>query len=121
MKCPYCGNEAKYCENKEIYGRNFGKSFMCYFCRLCDAYVGTHNNSKRPLGTMANKQLRVWRQITHREIDAYWKAGLCSRGRMYELLKIIFGKVIHVGESDIEMCRKIIKATENEIPRLLKR
>lgn len=120
MICPYCKNEAKYCENKEIYGRNFGKSYMCYFCRPCNAYVGTHQNSTIPLGTMANKELRGWRIRTHRAIDAYWKARLCSRGRMYALLRDIFGKVVHVGESDIEMCQKIIKATENKIPEMLK-
>ena len=50
MICPYCNKEAKWCENKVIYGKNYGKSYMCYYCKDCDAYVGCHNNTKFPNG-----------------------------------------------------------------------
>lgn len=61
MICPYCKKEALWCENKEIYGKNYGKSYMCWLCKECDAYVGCHNNTKKPLGTMANKTTRALR------------------------------------------------------------
>ena len=58
MKCNYCNNEAEWVENKVIYGRNYGDSYMIWLCRPCDAYVGCHQNTKNPLGRMSNKEER---------------------------------------------------------------
>lgn len=108
MKCPFCNNNAEWVENKEIYGTNYGKSYMCYLCRSCDAYVGCHQNTKKPLGTMANKELREWRKKAHANIDPQWKDFGRSRGSVYAELKELFGKEVHIGESDIETCKKIV-------------
>lgn len=103
MICPYCKKEAIWCENKVIYGRNHGKSYMCYYCLSCDAYVGCHRNTKKALGTMANRELREWRKKAHSIIDPFWKSGKYTRKKVYYLLGNI-----HVGESDIEQCKLII-------------
>lgn len=108
MNCPYCDKKAKWCENKEKYGRNYGKSYMCYFCKDCDAYVGCHNNTRKPLGTMANAELREWRKKTHALIDPLWKDKQMTRKQMYRLLKDGLGREIHVAESNIEQCKEII-------------
>lgn len=109
MICPYCGKEALWCENKEKYGRNYGKSYMCYFCKACDAYVGCHNNTQKPLGTMANAELRMWRIKAHSTFDALWKCGKMSRKEAYQWLSDKFNKkAIHIGESNIETCREIM-------------
>jgi len=113
MKCPFCGKEALWTENKAIYGRNYGKSYMAYLCSPCDAYVGCHENTKRPLGTMANRELREWRRKAHAAIDPLWKSGKLKRGHVYAKLKDLLGTEIHVGESDAEMCRKIIEAVKS--------
>ena len=109
MICPYCGKEAKWVDNKEVYGKRYGQSYMCYWCKDCDAYVGCHQNGRTPLGTMANKELRVWRMKAHRKIDPIWKSGKFSRSEVYKKLADHFGKEVHIGESDIEMCKKIIE------------
>lgn len=109
MNCPYCDKEAPWVENKAIYGNNYGKSFMCYWCKECNAYVGCHENTRRPLGTMANKELREWRIKTHAVIDPLWKEKNLSRKELYAFLKKEFGRTIHIGESDIETCNEIIK------------
>src|SRR3990167_11355804 len=109
MICPYCKNEAKWCENKEKYGKNYGKSYMCYYCRDCDAYVGCHNNTEEPLGSMANKELRGWRMKAHDAIDPLWKSGKYARRQIYHRMQLYFRKEVHIGESDIKMCKKIIK------------
>ncbi|KKK84310.1 hypothetical protein LCGC14_2784650 [marine sediment metagenome] len=109
MICPYCKKEAKWIQNKAIYGRNYGKSYMCYYCKVCDAYVGCHNNTREPLGTMANKELRDLRKQAHSIIDPLWKSGQMRRNEVYNMLKKKFGKVIHIGESDVELCNLIIK------------
>lgn len=109
MKCPFCGKSAKWVENKEIYGKNYGKSYMCWLYKPCNAYVGCHQNTKNPLGTMANQELREWRMKTHAVFDPLWKTGKMSRKSAYKLLKEKLGREIHIGESDIETCQSIIK------------
>lgn len=108
MDCPYCETKAIWTENKRIYGRNYGKSYMCYYCENCGAYVGCHKNSRKPLGTMANAELREWRKKTHAKIDPLWKEGQWRRGTVYSKLNNFFGKHIHVGESDIVTCKAIL-------------
>ncbi len=106
--CPYCKKEAPWVENKEKYGKNYGKSYMCYYCKECDAYVGCHNNTRNPLGTMANKELREWRMKCHALIDPLWKYGKMTRSQMYRMLRKKFRTEVHVGESDLEMCIEIV-------------
>ncbi len=118
MKCPFCQKEAVWCENKEIYGKNYGKSYMCWLCKPCDAYVGCHCNTQRPLGTMANKELREWRMKAHAAFDPLWqkypKNRKGRRGQEYEwLAKKMKVKEIHIGESNIETCKKIIEICSN--------
>lgn len=108
IKCPYCHKQAKWCENKEVYGKNYGRSYMIWLCKDCNAYVGCHKNSKNPLGTMANSELRKWRIKTHSVIDPLWKSGEVKRYEVYKMLKETFGKEIHIGESDIDTCKDII-------------
>jgi len=112
MICPYCKKEAKWIPNEQVYGRRFGKSYMCYYCKDCNAYVGCHNNTKQALGTMANPALRKMRQHVHGILDPLWESGKMKRKEVYQKLRQIFGKEIHVGESDIEQCKDIIRALE---------
>ena len=112
MKCPYCQKEAKWIPNEQVYGLRFGKSYMCWYCFEDDAYVGCHENSKRPLGTMANKELRKWRMEAHKVIDPLWKSKKFSRAKVYKTLKDVFGYEVHVGESDIETCKEIINSIQ---------
>src|SRR3990167_4955926 len=107
--CPYCNKPAKWVENSEIYGRNYGRSYMMWYCRKDNAYVGCHNNTKRPLGTMANRELREWRKKAHSHIDPIWQSGELARAQVYARLTKAFGKQIHVGESDIETCKRILE------------
>jgi len=113
--CPYCGKEALWVSNEKVYGKRYGKSYMCYYCPTDEAYVGCHNNTRKPLGTMANKELRDWRIKAHAKIDPLWRTGSDKtnrnyrRKKLYQRLKELFGHEVHVGESDIEMCKKIIE------------
>lgn len=109
MKCPYCKKEAIWTSNEVVYGRRYGKSYMCYFCKDCDAYVGCHQNSRKALGTMANKELRNLRMQVHAMIDPLWKSKQYSRGMVYARLRDAFGKDVHTGEADIETCKELIK------------
>ena len=58
MNCNHCNQEAEWVENKEVYGKNYGQSYMIWLCRPCDAYVGCHNNTKTPKGNFLAKAKR---------------------------------------------------------------
>lgn len=109
MFCPYDGTPAEWVNNSRIYGKSYGKSYMCWLCPTCGAYVGCHNNTRKPLGTMANRELRNWRMHAHSHIDPIWKDGALPRGVVYAILHEQFGRPIHIGEADIETCKKIIE------------
>ena len=108
MICPYCNKQSYYGENKIIYWRNYGASYMCYYCKDCNSYVWTHKNTKRPLWTMADKELRELRIKTHEIFDKLWKNNTMTRPQAYRKLKKYFRKEVHIWESDILMCNRII-------------
>ena len=113
MNCPYCDKPAMWVDNNQIYGRNYGKSYKVWLCKSCNAYVGCHNNTKRPLGTMANEELRKMRIQAHVYIDDYWQKGLHTRKKVYQLLKEHFGKEIHIGSADIKLCQEICEGADH--------
>lgn len=106
--CPVCKKQAPWVENKEVYGRNYGKSYMCYYCKDCDTYVGCHQNTRRPLGSMATKELRDLRKQVHAKIDPYWISGKYRRGMLYKAISRQLGYQYHTGESDKDTCRNIL-------------
>ena len=115
MICPYCKEEAEWVENKEIYGRNYGNSYMCWLCRSCNAYVGCHQNTKEPLGTMANKEVREWRKKAHGVYDPLWMdKGKKFRSKLYNKISQDFGYQVHIAESDVEQCKKIVEWCEKQ-------
>lgn len=115
MKCPYCGEPAKWLSNDVIYGRRYGKSYMVWVCFDCDAYVGCHKNTKKPLGTMADKETREARRMAHDALDPIWRSGRCSRRNVYRILKLHFGKEIHIARCSALECERLILAIENDI------
>lgn len=109
LVCQYCGGLCEWVENKEIYGRNYGKSYMTWLCRPCDAFVGCHNNTKKPKGNVSNKELREWRKSAHRIVDDYWKSGKMKRAWVYSRMSRYFNKEVHIGWSGVEMCKRIVE------------
>lgn len=108
MICPFCNKEAIWCENKEIYGKNYGKSYMCWLCKPCKAYVSCHNNTKNPQGTMATAELREWRKKVHKHIDPLWTSGFMDRNKLYSILSKKMGKTYHTGNTTIEDCKTVL-------------
>jgi hypothetical protein len=112
VKCTYCGREAEWVPNKDLYGRNYGKSYMIWLCRPCDAYVGCHNNTRTPKGSFANRELRAARRAAHAAIDPLWQSGKYNRKTVYIRLKEAFGEWVHVGTSDVQRCKEIIETAK---------
>lgn len=119
--CPYCKERAEWVPNEEVYGRNIGKSHMIWLCRPCDAYVGCHKNTRNPLGTLADKKTRIWRQVAHSVFDPLWKSGNLSRYEAYMLLNKKLGEKMHIGKADVAKCKRIIHicTTDEKISKIL--
>ena len=117
MICPYCNQPARFVDNAEIYnGKRYGKSYMMWYCRPCDAYVGVHhNNPNTPLGTMANKELREWRKKAHSLFDPMWQSGKMTRKQAYRWIKEQTGRWIHMGESTIDDCKLVIETIKGKM------
>lgn len=110
MLCPYCNKEAEYLPSEQFYGMDYKTNV--YFCQPCDARVGTHKNSSRPLGTMANSHLRVYRQKCHALIDPYWKTGKHTRSEVYRRMAKamnLTSEEAHIGMFNMEQCKQLIK------------
>lgn len=105
-------------DSKIIYhGRSYG---MIYICRPCDAYVGVHDGSDAPMGSLANAELRYWRRLAHAAFDPLWQSGRFYRHRntAYSWLSEKMGlpkEKTHIGMFDVEACKKLINIISQEI------
>lgn len=111
VHCDYCGGLAEYVDSAEIYnGTSYG---MIYLCRPCRAYVGVHKGTNRPLGRLADAQLRYWKKKAHDAFDPIWKYGNPHGGRngAYAWLAKQMGlpkEKTHIGMFDVEQCKQVI-------------
>ena len=114
ITCPYCKGFASLQDSAVIYGSSKGPMYICNGYPRCDSYVGAHKISQKPLGTLANKELRYYRVEAHKEFDELWKCSTRKRGRSlaYKQLSIHLGIGVtdcHIGYFDIATCKKVIE------------
>ena len=112
--CDYCGRKAEYVDSKVIYGRSYGK---IYLCRNCLAYVGVHKGTDKPLGRLANAELRHWKKLAHSEFDPLWQHGMFKRDEAYAWLSKRMHLPIektHIGMFDVEQCKQAIEIIRTE-------
>ena len=73
IKCPYCHANASLRPASVVYGlnrRSQGKFlYLCDRWPACDAYVSAHDRTHRPMGTLANGDLRHKRILAHRALE----------------------------------------------------
>ncbi|BBB91037.1 MAG TPA: zinc-finger-containing protein [Methylomusa anaerophila] len=107
--CQYCGNLAIYTDSACIYGRSYG---MVYYCKDCNAWVGVHKGTDKPLGILANAELRDWKIKAHASFDPLWKSGKMKRHRAYKWLAEQLGKPrneTHIGMFCVEDCKRVVE------------
>jgi len=112
--CPYCQRRAECVSGKEIYPHRpdlYSKRF--WLCRSCDAYVGTHHNSRRhaPLGQLADAELRKAKKAAHNAFDRIWMDGSNTRKEAYAWLAEELGISLtscHIGQFDVEKCKHVV-------------
>jgi hypothetical protein len=120
--CPYCGGAALLTDGTPVYGHDrFGPVWVCANHPTCDAYVGCHKGTQRPLGRLADAELRAWKMRAHNALDPIWKrkvrnSGIPrnqSRGLGYKWLARQLGipaAECHIGMFDVELCRRAVDA-----------
>lgn len=105
--CQYCNQKSELVDSSVIYGRSYG---LIYLCKPCDAYVGVHKGTTKPLGILANAELREWKKKAHAAFDPLWENGKYTRKKAYRILADKLGEEeVHIGESDVDKCKKIIE------------
>lgn len=122
--CNYCQKLAELIDSAEIYnGKSYGTMWLC---RGCDAYVGTHRDSNnKPLGILANAELRALRFRAHSLFDPMWQKKMHkeriskwqARNTNYTWLARQLGisrQQCHIGMFDEAMCKKAIEILERE-------
>ena len=118
--CDYCQRPAERVTGVVIYPHRPDLADKRFFlCRPCGAYVGTHPDGK-PLGRLANAELRAAKQHVHAAFDPLWKSGRLTRSNAYGKLADMLGipmSECHIGMFDVDMCRQAWRAARelNEI------
>lgn len=113
--CPYCGSESELASTSRVYGgRDYGWLYVCKNYPTCDAYVGTHKRTGEPLGTLANRALRIKRITAHAMVDAMWQGSkTVTRQNVYQWM-------MHVMRLDEDHCH-IAMFDEAQCDRLIER
>lgn len=114
--CRYCGSVIRLVPARKIYDEAALKrlkleSEWIYQCQNCNARVGCHRGTKRPLGNVANETLRLKRIETHQIFDRFWKHQGMSRTAAYRWLAEAMKlpeKRAHIGGFEMDQCQKLI-------------
>jgi hypothetical protein len=113
--CPECGATPRIVSGRTIYPHRqdlWSKSFWA--CTDCGkAYVGCHPGTKRPLGTLATKELRAARSRAHAAFDPIWKSRRMRRSEAYKWLAGQLGikpADCHISWFDVETCERVVDA-----------
>lgn len=132
-KCPYCESKVSWVNNSEIYnGASFGEWPFAYRCSSngCGAYVGMHQFTNIPLGTLANEKLRTKRKQAKELFQPLWQgfhAVPYTRKQAYRLLAEKMGipwEECHFGwfseeQADLakEVCAKWVTSLSTILPK----
>lgn len=117
-----CGRHARLVDGVAIYGAwAKGRDVehkRFWRCAQCDAYVGTHIGTERPLGPLADAPTRAARRRAHAAFDPLWQ-GLAkgARARAYAWLAKqlgIPGSDCHIGHMDVAMCQRVVEAVHRK-------
>ena len=122
--CRYCKRDIRlyYFGNAEYpYQKNYGPIWKCV---PCDAYVGCHKGTERPLGLVADAATRAAKIKAHAAFDPLWmrkmrKEGISksvARGAGYRWLADQLGipkEKCHIGMFSVDTCLRVIEICEN--------
>lgn len=120
MLCDYCQQPAQLVSGEAIYPHRPDLHHLRFWqCVPCDAWVGCHKGTERPLGRLANVELRTAKIAAHVAFDQLWKrttpAGSFSRTGAYKWLAEQMGIEVeqcHIGMFDAQQCQRVVEVCE---------
>ena len=121
--CPYCLKAAELVTGETVYPHRqdlYEKKF--YYCGDCNAWVGCHQGSDKPLGRIANAELRSKKIQAHAAFDPLWREGdsklFKTRKKAYSWLADVLGIEVrrcHIGWFDEKRCDEVVEKCKNLI------
>jgi len=123
IDCQFCNKPAQLVDGTVVYPhRPDLKRLNFWFCDKGHdaAYVGCHKpncgygDGTRPLGTLANIELRYERKRAHEAFDWIWREGMMKRTEAYIWLAHGLGiedvkRDCHIAMFDADQCRRAVK------------
>ena len=110
--CPYCGAQAILRPGSYLFNDvSIEQLYVCTKYPVCDSYVAAHPD-KRPMGLLADAELRMKRREAHHAFDELWKQGIFTRSVAYKWMSDLFyikGQEAHIGKLDIDRCERLIR------------
>lgn len=103
MTCPYCGSVA---------AKVLSPWGWKYECAPCDARVGCHRGTDKPLGSLANGELRQARIAAHTAFDREWRDLHIPRSRAYGWLAKRLDlprTACHIGMFTVAQCKHVVE------------
>jgi hypothetical protein len=113
VHCPYCGSLAPLSESSRVQG-DHDQDVHLYVCAnypQCDAYVSAYRDDHWPRGTLANAELRHWRQQAQTRFDRLWRGGALSRSQADRYLQDLMGTKPHqspISAFTLEQCHRLM-------------
>lgn len=116
IKCPYCGSQALLRPASVVYGPKASDPaapyFICARFPACDSYVAAHRDTRLPMGTLANSELRRKRIEAHRVFGHLWESGLMTKKQAYLWLQAKLDLPeggAHIGKFSTFRCEEVIR------------
>lgn len=111
--CPYCGKPSERVTGADVYRhRSDLRAKVIYRCLPCKAHVGCHDGTDKPLGRLANAELRAAKMKAHAAFDPIWKGQAKQvRSEAYGWLAAELGipkRDCHIGMFDVATCDRVI-------------
>ena len=121
--CRYCQQPAPLLRFRDPgypYSRDYGPTFVCVPCK---AWVGCHPGTEKPLGGLANAELRAAKMAAHAAFDPLWRRKIerdgCSKGHArragYAWLAEQLGLPVektHIGYMNLDECRRVVEVCQ---------
>lgn len=122
INCPYCRAPAQLMSGDKLFpGRFADKNF--WRCNPCDAHICCHFGTTKPLGRLANAELRRAKTNAHAAFDRLWRAKMMREGCterqaragtyawLAEQMRIP-PRDCHIGHMDIATCVRVVEICE---------
>ncbi len=125
IKCPYCGSRALLRPASVVYGPKAvdpaAPYYICARYPACDSYVAAHRDTRLPMGTLADRELRRKRVEAHTAFNRLWTSGLMGKKQAYRWLQAKLDlpeQEAHIGKFSLLRCEEVIQLCNSRFPTL---